>query len=96
MEETINKLDDLIDSLEETTEVLHDICAILEDYNEKLEKIINGTMIGKHDGSTGWYYHIDSSGRVSALGQATGTRQVRSYQSIPLNKWVALGAANEL
>jgi hypothetical protein len=58
----------------------------------KLESYADGTIEARHNGSTGWYFDVNSSGQVALLGQATGTRQVRSYQSIPLNKWVHVAA----
>lgn len=49
-------------------------------------------IASRHNGTAGWRLEMRSDGRVSLLGQATGTRAVISYQSLPLNKWVHVTA----
>ena len=47
--------------------------------------------------NNGWIFSINSSGQVVIEGfNATNTRSVTSYQSVPLNKWVHVTASLDL
>ena len=52
-------------------------------------------IISRRDGTQGWQFNIESTGQVQLVGfnGALGNYSlVRSYQSIPLNKWVHIAA----
>lgn len=55
-----------------------------------------GAMIAsRYNGTSGWSYYLDSSGRLNLQGVNAGSGNyslVQSYQSIPLNKWVHVTA----
>lgn len=49
----------------------------------------------RFNGTSGWYFYIDASGRVALIGHNAGAGNyslVISYQSIPLNRWVHVSA----
>ena len=52
-------------------------------------------IISRYNGTSGWQFVIDSSGRVLLIGRNAGAANVsyvQSYQSIPLNKWTRVTA----
>lgn len=56
-------------------------------------------IVSRSNGTSGWDFSIESSGRVQILGRnASGSnyRGGRSYQSIPLNRWVHVAAQNDM
>ncbi len=63
----------------------------------KLSSYVNGAIAGRLDaaGSNGWGLYINGSGQVSLFGKnggASNNKNIISYQSIPLNKWVHVAA----
>ena len=56
---------------------------------------VNGAVISRYNGTSGWTMQISSSGQVYLYGLnggSTNHRAVYSYQSLPLNKWVYVSA----
>lgn len=52
-------------------------------------------IISRYNGTSGWELSVDVSGRVFIRGyngSSANYRNIRSYQSIPLNKWVHVAA----
>lgn len=52
-------------------------------------------IIGRYNGTSGYYLRIDPSGQIMLIGHNAGSGNfsyVQSYQSIPLNKWVHVSA----
>lgn len=52
-------------------------------------------IISRYNGTSGYIFNIDSSGRVNLFGANGGAANfstVKSYQSVPLNKWVHVTA----
>lgn len=50
-----------------------------------------GTIASRYNGTSGWNFYLDSSGRLVIEGKNAGSGNVsyaNTYQSIPLNKWV--------
>jgi hypothetical protein len=65
----------------------------------KLESYTEGGIIGRRNGDTeGWHFGVNAEGRVEAgsLRIAGNNSVTRSYQSIPLNKWVHVAGAVDL
>lgn len=63
----------------------------------KLESYTSSNMniISRYNGTSGWSFNISSEGRVTLIGYNAGAANfslVRSYQSIPLNRWVHVSA----
>ena len=61
----------------------------------KLSSYANGVIASRYNGTSGWELRIESSGVVSMYGYSGGAanlKNVQSYQSIPLNKWVHVAA----
>jgi hypothetical protein len=61
----------------------------------KLESYGTTTIASRYNGTSGWNFYIDSSGRVNLSGNnanAANFSLVQSYQAIPLNKWVHVAA----
>jgi len=57
----------------------------------KLSSYATGTIISRHNGTNGWVLRSNTDGTLELYGtNAAGAnyRAVKSYQSIPLNKWV--------
>lgn len=58
----------------------------------KLESYPAVQMIAsRYNGSSGWWFSVEADGRVQAIGfngSAANFRGGRTYQSLPLNKWV--------
>lgn len=55
----------------------------------------NSYIASRYNGTSGWNFAIDSSGRVALWGNNGGGvnfSQITSFQSIPLNKWVHISA----
>lgn len=55
----------------------------------------SGTIVGRFNGTSGWYLQINALGQVLLGGNnaiVTNFTSVYSYQSIPLNKWVHVAA----
>ena len=56
---------------------------------------ITGDIISRYNGTSGWRMTIDATGRVVVIGYNAGvanSSELRSYQSIPVNKWVHVSA----
>ena len=52
-------------------------------------------VISRFDGTNGWQFTVETTGQIQLLGfnaSASNYSYVRSYQSIPLNKWVHISA----
>jgi hypothetical protein len=52
-------------------------------------------IASRYDGTSGWSFDIDNSGRLRLLGYNAGSSNVSyimSYQSVPLNKWIHVAA----
>jgi hypothetical protein len=67
----------------------------------KLDRYPTGTVtdaviIGRYNGASGWLLTVQQNGQVKFYGLNGGTRCVQSYQSLPLNKWVHVGAQNDM
>lgn len=61
----------------------------------KLTSYGNYTVASRWNGTSGWGFEVDSSGRVTMFGTNAASANfsnVTSYQSIPLNKWVHISA----
>lgn len=53
----------------------------------------SGMVISRHDGSTGWWLNINANGQIVLRAQSgAGARELTSYRSVPLNKWVHIAA----
>lgn len=51
----------------------------------------NVGIVSRYNGTSGWWLYMDSSGRLGLVGyngSAANYSEVKSYQSLPLNKWV--------
>jgi hypothetical protein len=56
---------------------------------------VSAEIASRYDGTSGWSFDIDSSGRLRLLGYNAGSSNVSyvmSYQSVPLNKWIHVAA----
>ena len=56
---------------------------------------VTGDIISRYNGTSGWRMTIDATGRVVVIGYNGGvanSSELRSYQSIPVNKWVHVSA----
>lgn len=65
----------------------------------KLESYTAGGIIARMNGTTeGWGMYVESDGRVTLIGRriAGNHKQINSYQSIPLNKWVHVAACIDM
>lgn len=54
-----------------------------------------GVIMSRYNGTSGWKFEIESSGQIQLAGFNAGAGNysyVRSYQAIPLNKWVHITA----
>lgn len=52
-------------------------------------------IASRYNGTSGWIFNVNSAGQVTLTGSsggATNYRQVYSYASLPLNKWVHIAA----
>lgn len=61
----------------------------------KLSSYASSHVVSKHNGTSGWLLAIESSGQIALVGFKGGSTNfslVRSYQSLPLNKWVHVTA----
>lgn len=61
----------------------------------KLESYAAGTIASRYNGTSGWIFQVNASGQLTLTGYNAGAgnaRQVISYQSVPLNKWVHVTA----
>lgn len=61
----------------------------------KLESRVEGTIISRYNGTSGWVFKILSDGRVQLVGYNASSANysyVISYQAIPLDKWVHVAA----
>lgn len=55
----------------------------------------NSDIATRYDGSSGWIFRVDTTGRVTMIGNNAGAANfsyVQSSQSVPLNKWVHVAA----
>lgn len=54
-----------------------------------------GTIISRFNGSSGWSLNVDVNGRPGMIGYNGGAAnfsEIKSFQSIPLNRWVFINA----
>jgi hypothetical protein len=54
-----------------------------------------GTIASRYNGTSGWRLDIETTGQVQLVGFNAGSanfKGVKSYQSLPLNKWVHVSA----
>lgn len=61
----------------------------------KLESYAAGTIVSRYNGTSGWYFDVNSSGQLRLVGLNAGAANyslVQSYASLPLNKWVHISA----
>jgi hypothetical protein len=61
----------------------------------KLSSYTQGTIVSRYNGTSGWSMRSNPSGQIILIGYNSGAanhREVTSYQSIPLNKWVHVAA----
>lgn len=61
----------------------------------KLNSYTNSIIVSRTNTISGWYLQSDASGRISLVGTNAGVGNfsfIRTYQSIPLNKWVHVSA----
>lgn len=61
----------------------------------KLSSYQDSTIVSRYSGASGWALQVISTGQVQLSGyngSASNNSQVRSYQSLPLNKWVHVTA----
>ncbi len=61
----------------------------------KLSSYAVASIASRFDGTSGWDFDVDASGRVRLIGYNAGAANysyVQSYQSVPLNKWVHVTA----
>jgi hypothetical protein len=55
----------------------------------------SGMIASRFNGTSGWYLRVDAAGYIELAGTNAGASNysyVRSYQSIPLNKWIHIAA----
>lgn len=55
----------------------------------------NSVIVSRYNGTSGWNFYVDTSGRLNMTGFNAGAANfslVQSYQSVPLNKWVHVAA----
>ena len=61
----------------------------------KLESYAGGDIVSRFNGTSGWRLNVTTSGQVLLIGYNAGAgnfSEIRSYQSLPLNKWVHVTA----
>ncbi len=61
----------------------------------KLSSYAAGSIVSRYNGTSGWELRVDATGQIvlSGYNAAAGNyRNVTTYQSIPLNKWVHISA----
>lgn len=61
----------------------------------KMESYASMTIASRFNGTSGWIFAVGSDGVLTLTGYNAGAgnaRQVKSYQSIPLGKWVHVAA----
>lgn len=61
----------------------------------KLSSYADGVIASRYNGTSGWTFRIESTGKVYLQAYNAGaanTSYVRTYSSIPLNKWVHIAA----
>lgn len=61
----------------------------------KLSSYADGDVVSCLNGTQGWELRIDAAGQVNLIGynaSLANYSQVKSYQSVPLNKWVHIAA----
>jgi hypothetical protein len=61
----------------------------------KLESYADCAIVSRYNGTSGWTFRVENTGRVYLQGYNAGaanTSYVRSYASLPLNKWVHVSA----
>ena len=65
----------------------------------KLESYTQGAIISRYNGTNGFECYVTGSGQITLLGHsgASGNyRQVTTYQSIPLGRWVHIAACLDM
>lgn len=61
----------------------------------KVSSYATAGIVSRYNGTSGWFFRLESDGRVGFYGinaGASNSRGVLSYQSVPLNKWVHVAA----
>lgn len=61
----------------------------------KITSYAASSIISRYNGTSGWDFGLDSKGRVTLTGFNAGAANyslVKSYRSVPLNKWVHVAA----
>ena len=61
----------------------------------KLESYGDGNIASRYNGTSGWFFGVNSSGQLRLAGRNAGaanTSEVLSYQSVPLGRWVHVAA----
>lgn len=61
----------------------------------KLSSYAAGTIASRYNGTSGWVLQVESTGQITIGGYNASSSNVsygRSYQSLPLNKWVHVAA----
>lgn len=61
----------------------------------KLSSYQLGHIASRYNGTSGWQFYLDSSGRVNLIGYNASSgniSQITSSQSVPLNRWVHVAA----
>jgi len=61
----------------------------------KLSSYAAGAIVGRYNGTSGWYLTVLATGQVQLVGFNAGAGNnsyILSYQSVPLNKWVHISA----
>ena len=59
----------------------------------------NMDIVSRYNGTSGWVLRVSSAGQVQLVGingGATNYMEFKSYQSIPLNKWVHIAAQMDM
>lgn len=61
----------------------------------KLSSYTSGAIASRYNGTSGWLFQVDSTGRVQLTGfnaSSSNASNVTSAQSVPLNRWVHVAA----
>ncbi len=61
----------------------------------KISSYAVGTIVSRYNGTSGWALKVESDGRITLIGYNAGSGNysyVRSYESIPLDRWVHVAA----
>lgn len=61
----------------------------------KLESYVDQIIASRFNGTSGWRFWVNSSGQITLQGFNAGAGNnslVQTYQSLPLNRWIHIGA----